>query len=283
VEGFNGAWSRSTDPHSNAARVHSAFYTMSTMHVWPVMMLAAVAPAQWLNYPAAGIPRTVDGKPNLAAPAPRTADRKPDLSGVWMADGQTYFFDLAAGLKPEDVSMLPWAQQLQQKRMDNDHGDDPLARCLPHGVPRVNTNGLFPFKIVQTPGLVVILYEQMNLFRQIFTDGRKLASDVNPTWLGYSTGRWDGDTLVIETSGLNGKAWLDTQKGRPATDALHVTERFRRTNFGTLEVVATIDDAKTYTKPWTTTTQKMYLQLNTEIMEFICNENEKDLPHMGNK
>jgi len=256
---------------------------MSTMHVWLVTMLAAAAPAQWLNYPAAGIPRTADGKPNLAAPAPRTADRKPDLSGVWMADGQTYFFDLAAGLKPEDVAMLPWAKELQQKRVDNEHGDDPLSRCLPHGVPRVNTNGLFPFKIVQTPGLVVILYEQMNLFRQIFTDGRKLASDVNPTWLGYSTGRWDGDTRVIETSGLNGKAWLDTQKGRPATDALHVTERFRRKDFGTLEVVATIDDAKTYTKPWTTTTQKMYLQLNTEIMEFICNENEKDIPHMVGK
>jgi hypothetical protein len=184
--------------------------------------MAAMASAQWLNYPAAGIPRTADGKPNLAAPAPRMADRKPDLSGVWMADGQTYFFDLAAGLKPEDVAMLPWAKELQQKRIDNEHGDDPLSRCLPHGVPRVNTNGLFPFKIVQTPGLVVILYEQMNLFRQIFMDGRVLSKDLNPTWLGYSTGRWDGDTLVIETSGLNGKAWLDTQKCRPARYAILV-------------------------------------------------------------
>jgi len=127
---------------------------------------------------------------------------------------------------------------------------------------------------------VVILYEQMNLFRQIFTDGRTLAKDVNPTWLGYSTGRWEGDTLVIETTGLNGKAWLDTQKGRPASDALHVTERFRRKNFGTLEVVATIDDPKMFAKPWTTTTQTMNLQLGTDILEFICNENEKDMPHM---
>jgi hypothetical protein len=254
-----------------------------TRYILGLAAIAAMASAQWLNYPTAGIPRTKDGKPNLSAPAPRMADGKPDLSGVWMADGQTYFFDLAAGLKPEDVTMLPWAQELQKKRIANEHGDDPLSRCLPHGVPRVNTNGLFPFKIVQTPGLVVILYEQLNLFRQIFMDGRKLANDLNPTWLGYSTGRWDGDTLVIETTGLNGKAWLDTQKSRPATDALQVTERFRRKDFGTLEVVATIDDSKTYAKPWTTTTQKMFLQLNTEIMEFVCNENEKDIPHMGGK
>ena len=253
---------------------------MRLPNLWPAVLIATAVSAQWLNYPTTGIPRGADGKPNLSAPAPKLADGKPDLSGVWMADGQTYFFDLAAGLKPEDVTMLPWAQELQKKRIENEHGEDPLGRCLPHGVPRVNTNGLFPFKIIQTPKLVVILYEQLNLFRQIFMDGRTLAKDLNPTWLGYSTGRWDGDTLVIETSGLNGKAWLDTQKSRPATDALRVTERFRRKDFGTLEVVATIDDSKTYTKPWTTTTQKMFLQLNTEIMEFICNENEKDIPHM---
>jgi hypothetical protein len=147
-----------------------------------LVALAACAPgyAQWVNIPAA---------PNLAAPAARTPDGKPDFSGVWMADGQTYFMDLAAGLKPEDVVLLPWARAEQQRRFANDHGDDPLARCLPHGVPRINTNGLFPFKIVQTRSAVVILYEQMNLFRQVFMDGRKLAGDVNPTWLGYSTGR----------------------------------------------------------------------------------------------
>ena len=254
------------------------------MKMWLAVLLASAATghvcAQWMNYPKSGIPRTKEGKPNLAAPAPKTADGKPDLSGVWQADGQTYFFDLAAGLKPEDVPMLPWAQELQKKRIENEHGEDPLSHCLPHGVPRINTNGLFPFKIIQTPGLVVILYEQLNLFRQVFMDGRTLVKDVNPTWLGYSTGRWEGDTLVIETSGLNGKAWLDTQKSRPATDALHVTERFRRTSFGTLEVTATINDPKTYAKAWTTTPQKMLLQLDTDILEFICNENEKDLPHM---
>jgi hypothetical protein len=245
--------------------------------------IAAMGSAQWLNYPTAGVPRTRDGKPNLSAPAPKTADGKPDLSGVWQADGQTYFFDLAAGLKPEDVVPQPWAKALQKQYEDNLHSDDPLARCLPHGVPRINTNGLFPFKIVQTPGLIVILYEQLNQFRQIFLDGRTLAKDLNPAWLGYSTGRWDGDTLVVETSGFNGKAWLDTQKGRPASDALHVTERFRRKDFGTLELVATIDDPKAFTKPWTTTVQKSFLQLDTDLLEFICNENEKDAPHMVGK
>jgi len=256
---------------------------MRMTKLWPAALLATAVSAQWLNYPTGGIPRTADGKPNLAAPAPRAADGKPDLSGVWEADGQTYFFDLAAGLKPGDVVPEPWAKALQQKYEDNLHSDDPLAHCLPHGVPRINTNGLFPFKIIQTPGLVVMLYEQLNQFRQIFMDGRTLAKDVNPTWLGYSTGKWDGDTLVVESSGFNGKAWLDTQKGHPASDALHVTERFRRKNFGTLELVATIDDPKAYAKPWTTTTQIMHLQLDTDLLEFICNENEKDAAHMVGK
>src|SRR5215471_8424430 len=245
--------------------------------------LPRVGLAQWVDVPSTGIPRTADGKPNLNAPTPKTADGKPDLSGVWQAEGQTYFFDLTAGLKPENVVMLPWAAALQKQRVDRVHGDDPLGRCLPHGVPRVNTNGLFPFKIIQTPAVVVILYEQMNLFRQVFMDGRKLAKEVNPQWLGYSVGRWDGETLVVETSGFNDKTWLDTEKGHPATEALRVTERFRRKNFGTLEVTATIDDPKTYTKPWTTTPQPMHLQLGTDLLEFICNENEKDIPHMVGK
>jgi len=236
--------------------------------------LASPAAAQWKNIPPA---------PSLSAPAPRSADGKPDLSGVWQADGQTYFFDLAAGLKSEDVVMLPWARALQQQREDNVHADDPLARCEPHGVPRINTNGLFPFKIVQTRTLVVLLYEQLNLFRQVFLDGRTLNADVNPTWLGYSTGRWDGDTLVVDTRGFNDKTWLDTQKGRPASDALHVVERFRRPKFGDLEVVATIDDPKAYAKAWTTTTQHFKLQPNTDLLEFICAENEKDRSHMVGK
>ncbi len=259
-------------------QAHLPFLALSAL-----LAMAVPASAQWLNYPTAGIPRGADGKPNLLAPAPETADGKPDLSGVWQAAGQDYFFDLAAGLKPEDVVMLPWAKELQELRVAREHGDDPLARCLPHGVPRINTNGLFPFKIIQTPGLVVILYEQLNLFRQIFLDGRKLMDNPNPTWLGYSTGRWEGDTLVVQTAGFNDKTWLDTSTAHPATESLHVTERFRRPNFGNLEIRATIDDPKAYTKPWTTTVQKMHLQLNTDILEFICNENEKDIPHMPGK
>ena len=248
-----------------------------------VLLLAAPLAGQWLNYPKSGIPLTKDGKPNMSAPAPKASNGRPDFTGIWEAEDQTYFFDLAAGLKPGDVRPTPWAQAMQKEREDNLHADDPLARCLPHGVPRVNTNGLFPFKIIQTPAEIVILYEQLGLFRQIFMDGRKRAKDVNPTWLGYSTGRWDGDTLVVETSGFNDKTWLDTQKGRPATDALHVTERFRRTSFGDMEVVATIDDPKAYEKPWTTTPQKMHLMLDTEILEFSCNENEKDIQHLPKK
>ncbi|PWU06906.1 MAG: hypothetical protein C5B51_11185 [Terriglobia bacterium] len=248
-----------------------------------VLAIPASGFAQWVNYPSAGVPRGPDGKTNLAAPAPRTSDGKPDLSGVWQAESQEFFFNLAAGLKPEDVAMQPWAKALQEQRVADEHGDDPLARCLPHGVPRVNTNGLFPFKIIQTPRLVVILYEQLNLFRQIFMDGRKLINNPNPTWLGYSTGRWDGDTLVIETSGFNDQTWLDTERGHPATGALHVTERFRRKDFGNLEVQATIDDPKAYNKPWTTTVQRMHLQLDTDILEFVCNENEKDIQHAVKK
>ena len=247
------------------------------------LMLAGTASAQWLNYSQSGIPHGRDGKPDMAAAAPKNPEGKPDLSGIWEAEDQTYFFDLAAGLKPEEVVLTPWAQAIQKRREEREHVDDPLGRCLPHGVPRVNTNGQFPFKIIQTPELMVILYEQLGLFRQIFMDGRKLGNDPNPSWLGYSTGRWDGDTLVVDTSGFNDKTWLDTTKGRPASEGLHVEERFRRISFGNMEVRATIDDPKAFAKPWTTTAQKMHLMLNTEILEYSCNENEKDIQHLVGK
>src|SRR5215813_1449473 len=143
-----------------------------TLALAAIIALASPAAAQWKNIPPT---------PNRSGPPPRTADGKPDLSGVWEADGQTYFFDLAAGLKLEDVVPQAWTRAEQQRREADIHRDDPLGRCLPHGVPRINTNGLFPFKIIQTPGLVVILYEQLNLFRQIFMDGRKLMPNPNPT------------------------------------------------------------------------------------------------------
>jgi len=158
--------------------------------------------------------------------------------------------------------------------------EEPQANCLPPGLPRINATPL-AFKIYQQPGVVLVLYEAFDLYRQIFMDGRELAKDPNPTWLGYSIGKWDGDTLVVDTTGFNGKTWLD-QAGHPTTEALHVTERIRRRDFGHLEIQTTIDDSKAYTKPWSAT-EVMDLQPDTELMEFACNENEKDVQHLPGK
>ena len=243
--------------------------------------IAAPASAQWLNYPTAGIPRTPDGKPNLNAPAPRTPDGKPDLSGIWEPDGTKFIRNLAADLKPGDVSFQPWAEALYKERLSGALSkQEPDANCLPQGVPKINAAPA-PWRIVQTPGVVIILYEAFTQWRQIFTDGRALPKDPNPTWLGYSVGKWDGDTLVVDTIGFNGKAWLD-QEGHPGSDALHVTERFRRPTFGQMELQITIDDPKAYTKSWTVT-EKPHLLADTELLEFICLENERDRPHMVGK
>ena len=184
-----------------------------------VLMWCELAAAQWLNYRAPGIPRLADGKVNLSAPAPRAADGKPDLSGVWESSPE-YFYDLANDLKPGEVVMLPWAKTLQAEREGKDHQDDPLSTCMPPGVPRISMstpNAPHPFKIVQTPSLVILLYETSanSTFRQVFLDGRPLPKDPQPTWLGYSVGRWDGDTLVVDTAGFNGRSWVDTAKGHP--------------------------------------------------------------------
>jgi hypothetical protein len=241
--------------------------------------LAAPLPAQWIKFPTAGIPRTADGKPDLSAPAPRTPDGKPDLSGLWhQANGVKYTVNLAADLKPEDVPYQPWAEALYKQRQDSISKDDPVGYCNFPGVPQMEAVP-YPYKFMNAPGMIVILYEAFHIHRQIFMDGRGLPKDPNPTWMGYSVGRWDGDTLVVDSSGFNDKTWLDTFLGRPASEMLHVQERFRRTSFGDMEVRATIDDPKAFTKPWTTTAQKMHLQLNTEILEFSCNENEKDIQH----
>jgi hypothetical protein len=236
--------------------------------------------AQWQGYPTPGIPRTPDGKPNLSAPAPRTADGKPDLSGIWMAPRiQTNIADL---LKPGDsVPFQPWAKALFDERRANSSKDDPSARCQPTGL-TMRAVLATPLKILQTPGLTVMLYESRTQFRQIFTDGRPLPKVVDwPAWQGFSVGKWDGDTFVVETSGTNGRFWLD-QAGHPATDSFHLTERFRRTSFGHIDLQMTIDDPKAYTRPWT-----MYVDLNfqpdTELLEFICEENEKDAGRMVGK
>jgi hypothetical protein len=238
--------------------------------------------AQWLNYPTPGTPRTSDGKPNLTAPAPQAYDGKPDLSGVWSTNPD-FFRNLAKDLKPGDVQMLPWAAKLVAERQANDHGDDPMAKCMPPGVPRIDTSNsgeaLHPFKIVQTAQLVVLLYETSSNsnFRQVFLDGRPLPQDPQPTWLGYSVGKWAGSTLVVDTTGFNGRAWLDTFMGHPQTEAGHVTERFTRRDFGHMDLEITIDDPKAYTKPWQV---KLPLTLvpNGDLIETVC-ENDKDREH----
>jgi hypothetical protein len=243
------------------------------------VLLAAGAQAQWwLDVPAGKVPRTASGEPDLAAPAPRLPNGKPDFSGLWEPI-KTYSRDLAEDLKsPEAVPFQPWAAALADDRADGSQSrDDPPAQCLPQGVPRLG-GAPAPWKLVQTDDLIVIVYEAFNLWRQVFIDGRKLADEVNPTWLGYSTGRFEGDTLVVDTRGFNGKAWLD-QVGKPSTEQLHVIERYRRTDFGHLEIEITIDDPGAYTRPWTVL-QRATLKPDTELLEFVCNENNRDLKHL---
>lgn len=247
------------------------------------------AASQWLHYPIPGTPRLADGKPDLAAPAPRNPDGTPDLSGIWAAecalygrDGcftQSLFFDLAKDLKPDTVQMTPWAAEVSAQRESRNHVDDPYGYCLPPGVPRIDFGG-GPFKILQTPGVTALLYESLAglTFRQVFTDGRPLPEADVPTWLGYSVGRWDGETFVIETKGFKDGGWLDTKIGRPNSDALHVTERFRRNNFGNMDLAVTINDPKAYRKPWTIEA-KLHLQPDTELLESFCDENEKTMVH----
>ena len=226
--------------------------------------------SQWRN-PTAGIPRTPDGKPNLAAPAPRTADGKPDLSGLWKP-GAGYVGNIAKDLKPEDVPFQPWSEALYNQRRATNSKDDPTAACIVGGVPRSDLVP-YPFKILTVPGMVVILYEAVHSYRQIFTDGRDFPKDPTPTWFGYSIGHWEGNAFVVQTTGFNDKGWLDNN-GHPATESLRVTERFQRKDFGHMDVQITIDDAKAYTKPWTVVLPLTF-QADDELMEYICDENNK--------
>lgn len=242
------------------------------------LCLSTSAPAQWLNTKTPDTPRTKDGKADLSAKAPRLADGKPDLSGIWLVPGLKYLINIAADLK--DVPFQPWAAAEYNTRRENQGKDDPNNFCLPSGIPEKDAV-TSPWKIVQTPGLIVILYESRTIFRQIFMDGRPLPKDPNPTWQGYSVGHWDGDTLVVETAGTNGKAWLDTN-GHPVTDALKVTERFTRKDYGHLDLEITIDDSKAYTKPWTVR-ENPTLQPDDELIEYICEENNRDVGHFVGK
>jgi len=257
--------------------------------VFAILLLATVADAQWLNHPSPATPRLPDGTPNLSAPAPKAPDGKPDLSGIWAAEcavqgrdacfTRSLFFDLAKDLNPTDVQMTPWAQGIQTQRQARNHVDDPYGYCLPPGTPRINFGG-GPFKILHTPQVTALLYETLAgmTFRQVFTDGRSHPQSPEPTWLGYSVGGWDSDVFVVETTGFKDGGWLDTLKGRPHSDALRVTERFRRTDFGHMQLSITIDDPKAFLKPWTVQTQLTLLP-DTELVEAFCDNHDKTMEH----
>jgi hypothetical protein len=232
--------------------------------------------AQWLDYPTPGTPRTPDGKANLAAPTPRTSDGKPDLSGIWRGPGGgSYDRNVARDLKPSDIQ--PWAEAVYQQRIKDMGKGAPRANCLPDPFPYYHMVDLARF--VQTPGLIVILYQGTtnSVHRTVFTDGRKLPDDPNPTWMGYSVGHWDGDTLVVDTAGFNDRGWLDIE-GHPHTEALRITERFRRRDFGHMDLEMTIDDPKTFTRPFVLKINKTLVP-DTDILESIC-ENDHSVPHM---
>jgi hypothetical protein len=234
-----------------------------------LVLIASPASAQW-RVKTPGIPRTADGKADLAAPVPRTSDGKPQLAGLWRPVGG-YVGNIARDLT-EEIPYQPWAKALYDARRANDSTDDPTANCIVGGVPRSDLVG-YPLKILQVPGMVVILYEAVHGYRQIFTDGRKLPEDPNPAWFGYSIGRWEGDAFVVETAGFNDNVWLDNA-GRPATEHLRVTERFVRKDFGHMNIEITIDDPKAYTKPWSMTLPLTF-QADEELIEYICNENNR--------
>jgi len=273
------------------------------------LLSATVLSAQWLHYPTAGIPRTRDGKVNLTAPAPRAADRKPDFSGMWWNTGSEgpcppdirnengeclekglgigdatlglprQAFNIADGM-PEGLPYRPETAALMKQRAAVAGLQDPHSKCLPPSFPRAYALPHIQ-KFIQTPGLLVILDEFNASYRQIFTDARPLPEDPQPSWNGYSSAKWDGDTLVAQTAGFRDDIWLD-MRGNPLTSAAKMTERFRRPDFGHLEIDVTIDDPKAYTKPWTVKFRQTIV-VDTEMIDEICMENEKSMQHMPGK
>ena len=251
-----------------------------------VLLASTTLAAQWPSFKSASAPRTADGRVDLLGPAPRTPDGKPDLSGIWdkgllpqevpppslfSGSGPSQAFrDLKAALTG-DLPILPWAAQLKATRFGQNSKDHPDAHCLPLHPIQLHLHPQ-PRKIIQTRDLMMILYEANDGRREIFLDGRPLPpEDVQPWWFGYSTGRWDGDSLVVESNGFKDQTWID-EYGTPASDHLRLTERFRRINFGTLEIQVTVDDSKTFTRPFTFTLQQR-LMPDTELIEFVCGEN----------
>jgi hypothetical protein len=257
------------------------------------VLVAARVDAQWESVLHPSVPRTRAGEANLAAPAPKARQRKPDLSGVWLSEVEPlpaeaglsiegdaqfsrYMINVLADVPAEEVPIQPWAQELFLRRLEGGGKDDPVANCKPTGLPLLNALPV-PFKIVQTPSLVIVLYEENTVFRQIFLDGRKPVEEPVPQALGYSTGRWEGNELVVETTGFSDRHWLDAM-GHPLTERLRLTERFRRPDAGHLEIETTVDDPGAYTKPFVYTL-KLNLLPDGELIEYFCTDNEKDVQH----
>jgi hypothetical protein len=266
------------------------------------------AQAQWLNYPTPGTPRLPDGKPDLSAKPPLASNGKPDLSGVWRTElappGENqrifgnsvsdfavpgddpstfskYFLNILTDFKPEESPMRPETAALFERNTQRRGTDSPPARCLPQGLPRADIFSYAPFKIIQTPGLIVVLYEVDNTHRQIYTDGRKLPPDPQPAWVGYSVGAWEGDTLVVDSAGFNDRSWLDSI-GHPHSEDLQVHERFHRRDFGHMDLAVTVVDPKMYTQPIKFQVTELLLP-DSDILESVCNENEKDRVHIEKK
>ena len=256
------------------------------------LIIGTPAHGQWQQVADESVPRNSSGEPDLTAPAPKAADDQPDLTGVWVTDTDLipqdfelvegelplprHMIDVMADLEPGEVEMKPWAAELVEQRHASRGLDDPVAYCKPWGMTQHATN-LSPYKIVQTPDLIAILYEQDTVFRQIFLDGRAPVEDPLPRWLGYSTGRWVDDELVVETTGFTDQTWLDFS-GHPHTESLHLTERFRRTDAGHLQIETTVDDPETYSQSFTYTVTAT-ITPDDDLLEFFCTDNEISSEH----
>jgi hypothetical protein len=257
------------------------------------LLMSAPAAAQWVGYPTAGVPRKADGKVDMTAPAPRLANGKPDFSGIWISDrtepGQETISDtssLPSGRHMANMGVdfegglpyQPWQLPIVKRRTENLAIDDPHIRCLPdfflraYGLPHM-------LKFVHTPDLLVMLNEMNAGYRQVFTDGRALPEAPTPSWQGYSSAKWDGDTLVVDTIGMRDDTWIDWN-GSVVTEAAKIREEIRRLDFGHLEIKATVDDPKAYTKPWTVTLRQR-LVVDAELIDEICLENEQFVKRMG--
>lgn len=284
-------------------------FVLAALSIALVVAIAPVFKAQWPDYPTPGVPLLPSGEPDLEGPVPRTADGKPDLSGIWSfrnagGPGQrgqqlggsvdtaargsrpaapppggvplATFFDIGANY-PGGIPYQPWAADVRKHRMAENQKDNPDAHCLPLGLTQLHMHPQ-PRKIIQMPKLIIILYEAQGGVRQIFLDGRPLPNnDPQPWWYGYSVGRWEGDELVVETIGFRDDVWLDVY-GSPLTSTGKMTERMKRINYGTLQTDITIEDPKSYTKPFTVRVNHRVM-LNTDLIEFVCQENEKSTPY----